>query len=144
MSPRIDPPVRGEDGSIATTATRMEGNVFTRYRPSVSMRVLFPAPGGPAMPTRNVEGEGEGGGEEEGGGEGEEGGEGLALAATDEDGWPEGEDGNGGKVKGEVSASEDADAKEEGDDADSGARGRAALRALSSASASRRSSACLL
>jgi len=50
LSPRIDPPVRELDGSIASTATRCPAS--TTWRPRASMRVDFPAPGAPEMPMR--------------------------------------------------------------------------------------------
>jgi hypothetical protein len=48
-SPRIAPPVNGDDGSTATTATR---SVVARYAPaSWFTSVLLPPPGGPVIPT---------------------------------------------------------------------------------------------
>jgi hypothetical protein len=43
LSPRIEPPPRVLDGSTASTATSCPAS--TRFRPSVSMNVDFPAPG---------------------------------------------------------------------------------------------------
>ena len=50
LSPRIEPPVRAEDGSTASTATLWP--VSIRYMPSASMVVDLPTPGEPVMPTR--------------------------------------------------------------------------------------------
>ena len=50
LSPRIEPRVRVEDGSTASTATRCPAPV--RRVPSSSMNVDFPTPGTPLMPTR--------------------------------------------------------------------------------------------
>ena len=47
---RIDPPVRDDVGSTASTATRWPAAV--RLVPRVSMNVDLPAPGTPVMPTR--------------------------------------------------------------------------------------------
>ena len=46
LSPRIEPPVRVDDGSTASTATRCPSPV--RRVPSSSMNVDFPTPGHPA------------------------------------------------------------------------------------------------
>src|SRR6478735_10411489 len=48
-SPRIEPPVNGEVGSTASTATRSPPSRATRSRALVN--VLLPAPGAPVMPT---------------------------------------------------------------------------------------------
>ncbi len=45
LSPRIDPPVRAEDGSIASTATRSPCPVS--IDPKLSMNVDLPTPGVP-------------------------------------------------------------------------------------------------
>ena len=45
----IDPPVRVDDGSTASTATRCPCSI--RYMPSASMAVDLPTPGTPVMPT---------------------------------------------------------------------------------------------
>ena len=50
LSPRIEPPVRVDDGSTASTATLWPWAV--RKVPSVSMVVDLPTPGAPVMPTR--------------------------------------------------------------------------------------------
>ncbi len=50
LSPRIEPPVRDDDGSTASTATLWPA--ATRLDPSVSMVVDLPTPGTPVMPTR--------------------------------------------------------------------------------------------
>ena len=50
LSPRIEPRVRVDDGSTASTATRCPSAV-SRV-PSASMNVDFPTPGTPLMPTR--------------------------------------------------------------------------------------------
>ena len=50
LSPRIEPPVRDDDGSTASTATLWPA--ATRFPPSVSMVVDFPTPGTPVTPTR--------------------------------------------------------------------------------------------
>ena len=48
-SPRIAPPLKGLEGSTATTATREERS---RYAPArLFTRVDFPPPGGPVTPT---------------------------------------------------------------------------------------------
>jgi hypothetical protein len=48
-SPRIAPPLNGDDGSTATIATR---SVVARYAPASRFTsVLLPPPGGPVMPT---------------------------------------------------------------------------------------------
>ena len=47
------PPVRAEDGSTASTATRWPAAV--RLLPRVSMKVDLPTPGTPLMPTRCAE-----------------------------------------------------------------------------------------
>jgi len=52
LSPRIEPPERDEDGSIASTATLWPRPV-SRV-PSASMKVLLPTPGTPEMPTRTA------------------------------------------------------------------------------------------
>ena len=48
-SPRIAPPVNGDDGSIASTATSMSSD--RRWPISALVSVLLPAPGAPVMPT---------------------------------------------------------------------------------------------
>jgi hypothetical protein len=50
LSPRMLPPVRDEDGSTASTATRFPA--FVRSVPRALMKVDFPTPGTPLMPTR--------------------------------------------------------------------------------------------
>ena len=50
LSPRMLPPLTGLDGSTASTATRSPRSI--RWRPSASISVLFPTPGGPVTPTR--------------------------------------------------------------------------------------------
>lgn len=50
LSPRMDPPVTCELGSMVSTATFSPA--FVSMPPSASISVLLPAPGGPAMPTR--------------------------------------------------------------------------------------------
>src|ERR1700687_2452462 len=50
LSPRIEPPVRTEEGSTASTATRLPRSV--RNVPSASMVVDLPTPGAPVIPTR--------------------------------------------------------------------------------------------
>src|SRR6185312_7982230 len=50
LSPRIEPPVRAEVGSTASTATLWLSSI--RYMPSASMVVDLPTPGEPVMPTR--------------------------------------------------------------------------------------------
>src|SRR6476659_7591640 len=50
LSPRIEPPVRVEEGSTASTATLRPCPV--RKLPSASMVVDLPAPGAPVMPSR--------------------------------------------------------------------------------------------
>ncbi len=50
LSPRIEPPVREEEGSTASTATRWPAAV--RLDPRASMVVDLPTPGTPVMPTR--------------------------------------------------------------------------------------------
>ena len=50
LSPRIEPPVRAEDGSTASTATLWPRSI--RNMPSTSMVVDLPTPGEPVMPTR--------------------------------------------------------------------------------------------
>ena len=52
LSARIEPPVRFEEGSTASTATRWPLSV--RYVPSASIVVDFPAPGMPVIPTRTA------------------------------------------------------------------------------------------
>ena len=48
LSPRIEPPVREEVGSTASTHTRLPAS--TKRRPSCSISVDLPAPGGPVIP----------------------------------------------------------------------------------------------
>ena len=50
LSPRIEPPVRLEEGSTASTATRWPRPVS--MVPNASMNVDLPTPGTPVMPTR--------------------------------------------------------------------------------------------
>lgn len=50
LSPSRLPPVSCDDGSTASTATRWPA--AHRRRPSASMKVDLPAPGGPDMPMR--------------------------------------------------------------------------------------------
>ena len=52
LSPRIEPPVRAELGSTASTATRCPRSVS--QVPSASMVVDLPTPGAPVMPTRTA------------------------------------------------------------------------------------------
>ena len=52
LSPRIDPPVRTEDGSTASTASFRPRPVS--ISPSVSMKLDLPTPGVPVRPTRSV------------------------------------------------------------------------------------------
>jgi hypothetical protein len=48
-SPRMAPPVNGDDGSTASTPTSLPDRRTSPIRQSV--RVDFPAPGAPVMPT---------------------------------------------------------------------------------------------
>ena len=50
LSPRIEPPVSAEEGSMESTATRRSR--ATRCLPSASMKVDLPTPGAPEMPMR--------------------------------------------------------------------------------------------
>ncbi len=50
LSPRMLPPVRVDDGSTASTATRWPRSVS--IVPSASMNVDLPTPGTPVIPTR--------------------------------------------------------------------------------------------
>ena len=50
LSPSIEPPEMELEGSTARTATRWPCSM--RCRPSTSIKVDFPAPGEPEMPTR--------------------------------------------------------------------------------------------
>lgn len=52
LSPRIEPPVRLEEGSTASTATRCPSPVS--IVPSASMNVDFPTPGTPLIPIRRA------------------------------------------------------------------------------------------
>lgn len=52
LSPRMEPPVRLEDGSTASTATRWPSPVS--IVPSASMNVDFPTPGTPLIPIRRA------------------------------------------------------------------------------------------
>ena len=52
LSPRIEPPVRVEDGSTASTATLWPSAVSRE--PSASMAVDLPTPGTPVIPTRTA------------------------------------------------------------------------------------------
>lgn len=54
LSPRMDPPDFGDDGSTAMTA-RDCFRLFVRCAPSVSIRVLFPVPGAPVRPSLMAE-----------------------------------------------------------------------------------------
>jgi hypothetical protein len=84
LSPRIEPPLYEEEGSIDNTAmvegenvTPPEGSLAKlrvgfpsasapkTCKPNFSMKELFPAPGGPAKPTRKAPPEAEGGDESE-------------------------------------------------------------------------------
>ena len=49
LSPRIDPPVRSELGSIVRTASFLYYSL-TMWRPSFSIILLLPAPGAPHIP----------------------------------------------------------------------------------------------
>jgi hypothetical protein len=46
----MEPPVTVDEGSTASTATRLPGSI--RCMPSASMKVDLPTPGTPEMPTR--------------------------------------------------------------------------------------------
>ncbi len=50
LSPRIEPPLRSELGSMASTARRWRNEVT--MLPTASMKVDLPAPGTPVMPMR--------------------------------------------------------------------------------------------
>ena len=50
LSPRIEPPPRLDEGSMASTASDRPRS--SRDRPKRSMRVDFPTPGTPVMPNR--------------------------------------------------------------------------------------------
>ena len=52
LSPRIEPPVRFDVGSTASTATRWPA--ATRFMPNSSMVVDLPTPGTPVTPSRNA------------------------------------------------------------------------------------------
>ncbi len=52
LSARIEPPVRRDDGSTASTATLWPWPV--RSEPSASIMVDLPTPGAPVMPTRTA------------------------------------------------------------------------------------------
>ena len=52
LSPRIDPPERVLDGSMASTATRWPR--ARRRIPIASTKVLLPTPGTPVIPTRRA------------------------------------------------------------------------------------------
>ena len=52
LSPRIEPPVRLEDGSTASTATRCPSEVS--MVPNASMNVDLPTPGTPLTPIRRA------------------------------------------------------------------------------------------
>ncbi len=52
LSPRIEPPVRVDDGSTASTATRKPCEVSSV--PNASMNVDLPTPGTPLMPIRRA------------------------------------------------------------------------------------------
>jgi hypothetical protein len=52
LSPRIEPPVSGDDGSTASTATRKPSP--SKCMPKVSMKVDLPTPGTPLMPIRSA------------------------------------------------------------------------------------------
>ena len=47
LSPRIEPPVIADEGSMARTATLLSGSVFKMCIPKDSMNVDFPDPGDP-------------------------------------------------------------------------------------------------
>jgi hypothetical protein len=50
LSPRMEPPVSDDDGSMASTATLWPLPISAS--PSASMKVDLPTPGTPEMPTR--------------------------------------------------------------------------------------------
>ena len=50
LSPRIEPPVRADEGSTASTATLWPLSISAM--PSASIVVDLPTPGEPVMPTR--------------------------------------------------------------------------------------------
>ena len=50
LSPRMDPPLRSDEGSMASTASLWRREVT--MLPTASMKVDFPAPGTPVMPMR--------------------------------------------------------------------------------------------
>ena len=50
LSPRIEPPLRSDEGSMASTASLCRSEVT--MLPTASMKVDFPAPGTPVMPMR--------------------------------------------------------------------------------------------
>ena len=50
LSPKIDPPVSCEEGSIASIPNRYPS--LTKKLPKDSIKVDFPTPGGPENPTR--------------------------------------------------------------------------------------------
>ena len=52
LSPRMDPPPMCEEGSTGTTATLTAASRASNVSPNRSMNVDFPAPGGPATPSR--------------------------------------------------------------------------------------------
>ncbi len=52
LSARIEPPVRRDDGSTASTATLRP--CVVRLWPSASISVDLPTPGAPVMPTRTA------------------------------------------------------------------------------------------
>ena len=52
LSPRIEPPVRLDEGSTASTATLWP--LAVRVAPSASMVVDLPAPGAPVIPSRTA------------------------------------------------------------------------------------------
>ena len=50
LSPRIEPPLRSDEGSMASTASLCRSEVT--MLPMASMKVDLPAPGTPVMPMR--------------------------------------------------------------------------------------------
>ena len=52
LSPRIDPPERPDDGSTASTASRVP--LLDTWHPNASMNVDLPDPGAPEMPSRGT------------------------------------------------------------------------------------------
>ena len=50
LSPRIEPPPRADEGSIASTATLWPA--WVRKQPKASIKLDLPTPGGPEKPSR--------------------------------------------------------------------------------------------